>query len=84
MSKKPTVQSSNKSPAKKFANGERVRKTIGSSFVQGMLDTKKIKIENIEVSKKTYEQLENFAEGFTPPLSIELAVSRILKEFLED
>lgn len=84
MNKKLGLQSQAKNPVKKSMSGEKPKKTIGMSLVQGMLETKKIKLDDIEVSKKTFEQLESFAKGFDPPLSIPQAVSRILREFLED
>ncbi|MDX1957769.1 MAG: hypothetical protein SFU98_04300 [Leptospiraceae bacterium] len=84
MNKKLGVQSLGKKPVKKTMSNDKPKKTIGVSLVQGMLETKKIKLDDIEVSKRTFEQLENFAKGFDPPLTISQAVSRIIREFLED
>ena len=56
------------------------KKTIGQGLVNVMLDTKKIKILNVEVSKQAFENLAIFASNLKPAMTIEQAISSLLEQ----
>jgi hypothetical protein len=56
------------------------KKTIGDGLINVILDTKKIKINNVEVSKKAFENLALFASNLKPAMTIEQAISSLLEQ----
>lgn len=78
-----------KSSKKKHKTGAKITKnsgtkskkrTIGPGLVTEMLDSKKVVINNVEVSKKAFENIAIFASNLKPAMTIEQAISSLLEQ----
>ncbi len=56
------------------------KRTIGPGLVTEMLDSKKVVINNVEVSKKAFENIAIFASNLKPAMTIEQAISSLLEQ----
>lgn len=56
------------------------KKTIGPGLITEMLDSKKVTINNVEVSKKAFENIAIFASNLKPAMTIEQAISSLLEQ----
>lgn len=77
-SSKKKNKTSPKSP--KNMGTQSKKRTIGPGLVTEMLDSKKVVINNVEVSKKAFENIAIFASNLKPAMTIEQAISSLLEQ----
>lgn len=77
--KSPKKKSKSSSPGKNLGIKSKKR-TIGPGLVTEMLDSKKVVINNVEVSKKAFENIAIFASNLKPAMTIEQAISSLLEQ----
>ena len=87
MPKKPSLNSNpiakkkQKSNSKsKDSNTKSKKRTIGPGLITEILDSKKVIINNVDVSKKAFENIAIFASNLKPAMTIEQAISSLLEQ----
>jgi hypothetical protein len=78
---KPITKKKQKSnPKSKDSHTKSKKRTIGPGLITEMLDSKKVIINNVEVSKKAFENIAIFASNLKPAMTIEQAISSLLEQ----
>jgi hypothetical protein len=78
---KPITKKKQKSnPKPKDSHTKSKKRTIGPGLITEMLDSKKVIINNVEVSKKAFENIAIFASNLKPAMTIEQAISSLLEQ----
>jgi hypothetical protein len=87
MPKKPSINSKPITKKKQKTNSKNKdsstkskKRTIGPGLITEMLDSKKVIINNVEVSKKAFENIAIFASNLKPAMTIEQAISSLLEQ----
>jgi|MesohylFT_1024984.scaffolds.fasta_scaffold48094_1 hypothetical protein len=87
MPKKPSLNSKPITKKKQKSNSKRKdshtkskKRTIGPGLITEILDSKKVIINNVEVSKKAFENIAIFASNLKPAMTIEQAISSLLEQ----
>lgn len=77
---KPAKKKQKVQPKKKDSGTKSKKRTIGPGLITEMLDSKKVIINNVEVSKKAFENIAIFASNLKPAMTIEQAISSLLEQ----
>jgi hypothetical protein len=78
---KPITKKKQKPNSKsKDSSTKSKKRTIGPGLITEMLDSKKVIINNVEVSKKAFENIAIFASNLKPAMTIEQAISSLLEQ----
>lgn len=74
------LSSQDKNLKKQNSPIDKKRRTIGQGLVLGIFESKKIKIEGLEISKRAFDKLVEFAQTDYPQLTIEQVVAKLIEE----
>jgi len=74
------LSSQDKNLKKQNSPIDKKRRTIGQGLVLGIFESKKIKIESLEISKRAFDKLVEFAQQNHPQLTIEQVIAKLIEE----